>query len=275
MQQQSNERRILVDGHEIACTDEGTGSPVLLIHGIPTRREMWRNIIPVLAEHHRVIAPDLLNYGASDKPATADVSINAQQRIMVGLLDALGIARADVVAHDIGGGVAQLMAVNRPERIGRLILIDAVSFDSWPVPEFEPLQKPGAEDEMSLDEFKSMMREFMPQGVVDKSAMSDQVIDMYLEPWSSEQGKRAFFRNLHRLNSEYTLAIADDLTHLPHRTLVLWGSDDPFQKPEYADRLVGAIPRAEKRLIENTGHWLIEEKPDEIARHVSEFLSRA
>ena len=273
MQQQFNERRILVEGHEIACVDEGSGPPVLLIHGIPTRREMWRKIIPVLAKHRRVIAPDLLNYGASDKPASADVSINAQQRIMIGLLDALGIARADVVAHDIGGGVAQLMAVNRPERISRLVLIDAVSFDSWPVPEFEPLQQTGAEDEMSLDEFTSMMREFMPQGVVDKAAMSDEVIDMYLEPWSSEAGKKAFFRNLRRLNNEYTLAIADDLANLPHPTLILWGSEDPFQKPEYADRLSRAIPNAEKQLIENTGHWLIEEKPDEIAQHVSAFLS--
>lgn len=274
MQTTFSEKRVLVEGHEIACLDEGEGPAVLLIHGIPTRREMWRKVIPALAENHRVIAPDLLNYGRSARPETADVSINAQQRIMLGLLDALGIARADVVAHDIGGGVAQLMAVNRPERVGRLVLIDAVSFDSWPIPEFEPLQQEGAEDEMSLDEFTSMMRGFLPQGVVDKAVMTDEVIDLYLEPWSSEHGKRAFFRNLRRLNSEYTLAIADELAHLPHETLILWGREDPFQKPEYADRLARTIPRAEKVLIDDTGHWLIEEKPDEVTRHISTFLDR-
>jgi len=66
----------------------------------------------VLAETHRVIAPDMLNYGKSDKPVDADVSIAAQSRLMVKLLDVLGIPRADMAAHDIGGGVAQLMAVH-------------------------------------------------------------------------------------------------------------------------------------------------------------------
>lgn len=273
MHDQFQEHRTLVNGHEIAFYDEGTGPPVLLLHGIPTRREMWREVIPRLSNNRRVIAPDLLNFGRSDKPHSADVSINAQQRIMLGLLDALGIARADVVAHDIGGGVAQLMAVNHPERIDRLVLIDSVSFDSWPIEEFKPLQQPGAEQAMGLDEFVAMMRDFMPNGVVDQQAMRSEVIDMYLEPWSSEDGKRAFFRNLRRLNSEYTEAISEQLANLPHQTLVIWGADDPFQKPEYAAKLTAAIPDSKSVLIEDTGHWLIEERPEEVADQIGQFLN--
>ncbi len=67
-----------VEGHKIAYFDEGAGPPVLLIHGIPTSSLLWRNIIPLLARTHRVIAPDMLNYGQSDKPEHADVSIAAQ-----------------------------------------------------------------------------------------------------------------------------------------------------------------------------------------------------
>jgi len=245
---------------------------VILIHGIPTNSLMWRDIIPKLARTHRVIAPDLLNYGQSAKPESADVSINAQSHMLVKLMDALSVPRADIVAHDIGGGVAQLMAVRHPEKVRKLVLIDSVCFDSWPIPEFEPLQKPNAESEMSLADFISMMKGFIPNGVHDKSIMTDELIGLYLEPWSSEDGKRAFFRNLRRLNKEYTQAISDELSHLPHQTLVLWGDKDPFQKPEYATKLADAIPNAELVWIKDAGHWLIDEKPDEIGDHINQFL---
>lgn len=265
------ESHTYVDGHHIAFRAAGAGLPVILIHGIPTNNLMWREILPKLT-NRRVIALDLLNYGQSDKPESADVSINAHSRIVLGFMDALGVRRADVVAHDIGGGVAQLLAVSHPERIRKLVLMDSVCFDSWPIPEFEELQKPEAESAMSLGDFVSMMRGFMPNGVHDKSVMTEEVIDMYLEPWSTEDGKRAFFRNLRRLNKEYTQAIADELHNLPHETLVMWGDQDPFQKPEYAEKLASAIPRAELTWVRDAGHWLIEEKPDEIADRISQFL---
>jgi pimeloyl-ACP methyl ester carboxylesterase len=272
MSTQVTENHTYINGHKIAFREEGEGSPVLLIHGIPTNSLMWRDLIPRLAKTRRVIAPDLLNYGQSDKPKSADVSINAQSHILVKVMDALGVPRADIVAHDIGGGIAQLMAVNHPEKIRKLVLMDSVCFDSWPIPEFEPLQKPEAESEMSLNGFVSMMREFMPNGVYNKGVMTDELIELYLAPWSSEEGKRAFFRNLRRLNNEYTQAIADDLKHLPQQSLVIWGDNDAFQKPEYANRLVEAIPNAELVWIKEAGHWLIDEKPDEIGERINQFL---
>jgi pimeloyl-ACP methyl ester carboxylesterase len=92
----------------------GEGQPLLLIHGIPTNKLMWRNVMPEMGKHYRVIAPDMLNYGESDMPVDADVSINAQTGIFIKLMDALGVARADIVSHDIGGGIGQLMAVKHP-----------------------------------------------------------------------------------------------------------------------------------------------------------------
>lgn len=267
------ERQAYVDGHRISYREQGEGSAVILIHGIPTNSLMWREIIPQLAINHRVIAPDLLNYGLSGKPELADVSINAQSRMIVALMDALGVRRADVVAHDIGGGIAQLMAVNCPERIRKLVLLDSVCFDSWPIPEFKPLQVPEAEAAMSLDAFLKMMRGFMPGGVHNKAVMTDELIDLYLKPWSTEDGKRAFFRNLRRLNPEYTQAIARALGTLPHPTLVIWGDRDPFQKPEFAPKLTAAIPNAKLVWIKDAGHWLVDEKPIEIGGQIKAFLS--
>lgn len=263
---------LLVNGHRLAYFDAGAGPAILLIHGIPTSSLLWREIVPALARNHRVIAPDMLNYGQSDKPDHADVSIAAQARLMVGVLDALGIGRADVVAHDIGGGVAQIIAVNHPERVKKLVLSNAVCFDSWPIPEFKPLQEPDAEAKMNLDVFLKMMRDFLPQGVYRPKALTSEAMDLMLEPWSSEEGKRALFRNFRRLNPEYTRAIARELEQLEHDTLILWGRNDPFQKPAYAEKLCDTIPNASLVWIEEAAHWLMEEKPGEVTEALVRFL---
>ncbi len=267
------QKHALVAGHRIAYFDEGQGPVALLIHGIPTSSLLWRDIIPVLAQTHRVVAPDMLNYGQSDKPAHADVSIAAQSRLMVGLLDALGIARADVVGHDIGGGVAQLIVVNHPQRVNKLVLASSVSFDSWPIPEFLPLQDPATEAAMSLDAFQTMMRGFLPQGVYRPESLGSAALECLLQPWQGEAGKRALFRNFRRLNSEYTAAIAEQLAHIEAPTLILWGRQDPFQKPIYAERLQRAIPGACLQWFDEAAHWLMEEKPQEVAAALQAFLS--
>ncbi len=266
------DKYVLVEGHHLAYLDEGSGAPVLLIHGIPTSSQLWRDIIPVLAKTHRVIVPDMLNYGKSDKPEHADVSIAAQARLMIGVLDALGIRRADVVSHDIGGGVAQIMAVRHPERVKKLVLSNAVCFDSWPIPEFKPLQEPDAEGKLSLEAFTEMLRGFLPKGVHRPESLSPEAAEIIMEPWSGEDGKRALFRNFRRLNPEYTQAIAGELKHIDHETLILWGREDPFQKPVYAEKLRNAIPNAELIWIDDAAHWIMEEKPAEVAAVLQAFL---
>lgn len=265
-------QHVVIDDQRIAYIEQGKGTPLILIHGIPTSKLLWRHVLPALAATRRVLAPDLLNYGESDKPLDANVSIEAQSRMIVKFMDALDIAVADMVAHDIGGGVAQLIAVNYPERVGKLVLIDSVCFDSWPIPEFLPLLQPGAEDGFTTGAFITMMREFMPQGVHDKAAMSDAVIDLYMAPWSTKQGMSALFRNFRRLNCEYTQAIAGDLKHLRQPTLIVWAENDAFQKPEYATLLHETIPGSQLVWIKQAGHWLMEERADEVSGHLIEFL---
>lgn len=269
---QHKEQSVKVNGHNISYVVQGEGTPVVLIHGIPTSNVLWRNVIPSLAKKHQVFAPDMLNYGKSDKPLDANVSIEAQSRLFVKFMDELGLDSVDIVAHDIGGGVAQLIAVNYADRVRKLVLIDTVCFDSWPIPEFLPLQKSGAEEEMSLKELVNMMSDFMPQGVHNKDAMMDHIINLYLSPWSTEEGKRALFRNFRRLNPEYTLAIVGELKHLVHETLIIWAKNDVFQKPAYATKLQETIPNAKLIWIEDAGHWLMEEKSEELISHLIPFL---
>lgn len=117
MSTQVKEHHTYIDGHKIAFLEQGEGSPVILIHGIPTNSLMWRKTIPLLAKTHRVIAPDLLNYGQPTKPKSADVSINAQSRMIVKLMDALSVRRADIVAHDIKD-TGHWLIDEKPDEIG-------------------------------------------------------------------------------------------------------------------------------------------------------------
>jgi pimeloyl-ACP methyl ester carboxylesterase len=125
---------------------------------------------------------------------------------------------------------------------------------------------------MSLEAFLRMMRDFLPRGVFRANGLSDDVMAMMMEPWSTAEGKRALFRNFRRLNPEYTLAIGDQLRQLEHETLIIWGRQDPFQKPSYAEQLRAAIPNARLAWIENAAHWVMEEKPAQVAAELKAFL---
>jgi 2-hydroxymuconate-semialdehyde hydrolase len=268
------ENTISIDGHTISYKEAGKGSAILLIHGIPTSSDLWRKVMPEMSKHNRVIAPDLLNYGKSEKPEKANVSIKAQSELLIKLLDELKIEAADVVGHDIGGGIAQLMAVNHPERVKKMVLIDSVCFDSWPIPEFKPLQEEDAEERTSVEELQQQMAQLMPKGVYNKEAMTDELKERYLQVWNSEEGKHAFFRNINYLDPKYTMTIAKDLEDLPHETLILWGRDDEFQKKSYASMLKETIPHAELVFIKEAGHWLMEERPKEVSQHLVAFINR-
>ncbi|MEO8327181.1 MAG: alpha/beta hydrolase, partial [Nitrospirota bacterium] len=110
-------------------------------------------------------------------------------------------------------------------------------------------------------------------GVYRSEAMPNDLLDSYLAPWSTEEGKKALFRNFRRLNPSYTQAITDRLKDIPHKTLIIWAEKDVFQKPTYALALKKAIPHAELIWIKEAGHWLMEDRPEELNHHLAVFLN--
>lgn len=123
-----------LDGVRLVYEDRGEGFPILLLHGIPTQRYLWRGIIPILTrEGFRAIAPDLAGFGGSEAPPEAEIHVANQAAWMVAFLDRLSIDWAVVVGHDIRGGVAQIMAVRYPDRVSGLVLINSAFDESWPV----------------------------------------------------------------------------------------------------------------------------------------------
>src|SRR5262249_10214414 len=112
-----------VDGARIyyyAAGSRGAGEPVVLLHGFPTSGHLWTSVVPLLPEGHRVVVLDLLGYGRSDPPATHPVDVRSHAERLVKVLDQLRINFACIVGHDVGGGIAQSLAVRHPQRVSRL-----------------------------------------------------------------------------------------------------------------------------------------------------------
>src|SRR5207237_6896618 len=131
------------NGLQFHVLDEGSGRPVILLHGFPDTGDLWRNQIPALVEGgFRVIVPDLRGRGRSSKPpAVSDYRLSTIVRDVTGILDALGIERAHIVGHDWGAGVAWLTAALAPQKVDRLVAISVGAPGTGAKPTLDELQK--------------------------------------------------------------------------------------------------------------------------------------
>jgi pimeloyl-ACP methyl ester carboxylesterase len=266
----------IVDGVRLAYRDRGDGPTVVFVHGTPAYSVIWRDVLPVVeSAGYRVIAHDLLGYGASERPVARDTAVPAQADLLLQLLDHLGIGRVALVGHDIGGAVAQLVAVDRPERVARLVLIDSVSYDSWPSETWRGIidEHLDAYAAMGPDEFEALLARQLAMTVADPERMTGDVLDAYLAPHRSRIGRVSFFEHQVRTyDSAPTQRTAAALPLLAVPTKVIWGEQDRWQPVSYAQRLANDIPDAELVVVDGAGHFLMEDAPDRVAAEVLDFL---
>lgn len=255
----------------VAHVDAGAGDPVVLLHGIPTWSFLWREVIPLLADTRRVIAPDFLGHGFSDRRDRFDRSLAAQTEMVCALLDALGIDRADIVGHDTGGGVALIMAVKHPERLRRLILANVVCYDSWPIADMLALGDPQLR-EKSPAEIVEFVRSGLEPGVFRGERRTPEFEEGILAPYADEDGKLSLIRNAVSLNTNHTMELVDRHGEIEAPTLVLWGVEDPWQPLADGERLASEIPGARLERLEGASHWLQQDAPDRVAAAITDFL---
>ncbi len=216
-----------VAGHRIAYTRQGHGSAIALVHGIPTSRHLWRNVMPLLAASgHEVLAIDLLGYGDSDKPSGADLGIQAQSEIIFQALSALGWKRATIVGHDIGGGIAQLVAINHPEILDRLVLIDSILYDSFPEPGIARLKEPVWDEILGAADFdlKKGLAKGFSRGMFHTDRVTAELVEAYERPFRDVDGRRAYLRAARALRSEELSSRMEDVEKLALPTLIIWGA---------------------------------------------------
>ena len=257
---------------KIAYVRKGEGAPVVLIHGIPTSSYLWRDVIPPLSREFAVCALDLLGYGDSDKPPKADLAVCAQARYVAEFMMHVGLTHATVAGHDIGGGVAQLLALGRPELVKRLVLIDTVAYDSWPGPEIDRLKDPAWDKIIERIDLRKGFREALLRGMVHKDRVTDSLVEEYVRPFDDVEGRRTYLRCARALNNRDLLIRAAEIEQLSLPVLILWGEADDYQDPAVGQRLADRLGAARLVVLKDAGHFLPEDQPEEIARLMRAFI---
>jgi soluble epoxide hydrolase / lipid-phosphate phosphatase len=276
------------NGIRMHYVEQGSGFPVLLLHGFPELWYSWRHQIPALAgAGFRAIAPDLRGYGGSDKPyPVEDYDIQHLTDDLVGLLDALGIEKTVIVGHDWGGIIVWQFALMHPERVERVIALNTPFLPRAPISPIEAFkaapdgrfnyilhfQEEGvAEREMEAD-IEGTLRTVMRSTAGNASAITDEDIAVFADAFRAGglRGPINFYRNFHK-NWETTEYLAGRQVTVP--SLMITAEKDPVLKPEMADGMGRWVPNVRFHHVKDSGHWTQQEQPDEVNRVMIDFLA--
>jgi pimeloyl-ACP methyl ester carboxylesterase len=262
-------RRLRTSAGEFAYVEMGDAEnpAVVLLHGFPTSSYLWRNIAPLFSPWMHVIAPDLLGCGDSEAP-DVDLGLRAQAGYVRELLDGLGIETYAVVGHGIGGGIAQLLALEGG--VGTMILVDAVAFDAWPSEATREVQLHlSAADEVVVS---AMIRTAFDLGMGHRERLQEEDLQEYLRPYAGSEGSAACVRLVRAMDGRGLDGTEEALARLEIPVLVLWGESDPYLPISVAERLGDVITTAAVALLPGCSHFLPEDAPETIAPLMFEFL---
>jgi pimeloyl-ACP methyl ester carboxylesterase len=252
---------------EQQATADRSGVPVVLLHGIPTSPALWRHVVPRLSGL-RLLMPEMTGYGDSIPASVGhDIGLSAQADLLLAWLDGLGVREAVLAGHDLGGGVAQIMAVRRPGRCAGLLLTNAVGYDSWPIPSVKVLaaarglvaRLPGCVVTASLTPLFARGH--------DDAETAAQSRRVHTRPYLEHGAGPALARQVASLDVHDTLEVSPRLggLHVPAR--VVWGDADSFQKVRYGQRFADDL-RVPLHRIEGGKHFTPEDHPDVLASHL-------
>lgn len=272
----SRQRHVLLPGLgplelDMAFTDVGAGDPVVLLHGIPTWSYLYADVIPRLSGHCRVLAPDFLGHGWSDRRDRFDRSLPAQTAAVLRLLDVLGIDRATFVGHDTGGGVALILGIEHPDRVSRLVLSNAVAYDSWPIEDMIALGDPTWRHRPA-GEVAAFVAGGLADGIQHTDRLTPEFTEGIVAPYIDEVGALSLIRDASALNTNHTMALVERHRAISAPTLVLWGVHDPWQPVSDGERLAREIPDA--RLVRvDASHWIPQDASEDFSAAILSFLA--
>jgi pimeloyl-ACP methyl ester carboxylesterase len=272
----------------IAYVEDGEGLPALFVHGVPLNGYHWRHVIARVRHRRRCIAVDLMGLGYSEIAPAQDVSFTAQARMLAEVLDALGIARVDLVANDSGGAIAQIFAAHHPQRLASLVLTNCDVHDGWPPPQVLPVIERARAGTLAstfqpMAERPDLARERYARGeptplfrcYADPSVLTDEVIRLYLQPLlANPQRIDALARYFLGFDNTHTVAIHDALKTMHVPTLIVWALQDFFFDKKWAYWLRDTIPGAREVVeVDDARLFFAEDRPDSLAAPMLRFWS--
>lgn len=245
---------------------------VLLLHGIPTWSYLYQKAISEFVFNgYRVIAPDFIGYGFSDRRDGFDRSFQDQVKVILTLLQMLDVNKVSVVGHDIGGSVALILAIEHQKLIDKLVLSNIVCYDRFD-DDMLDFGHPLRWKSRSVDELLAVMDVSLDLGFSDKTKKTDKFCSGIKAPLASEEGKLSLMRNASALNANQTMALVERHKLVTSPTLILWGAEDIWQKFEDAQRLATEIPNSQLVSLEKTSHWVPQDNHRAFVSEILKFL---
>ena len=277
-----------VGGHNMHYIDEGSGSPVVLLHGNPSWSFMYRKLIPEIRDFHRVIAPDHIGCGMSDKPSDEKYIYNLQQRIndLESLLEQLEIRKnITLVVHDWGGLIGAGYAVRHPERIAKLVVLNSSAFNTPNGKQLHWTIRFCSQSSLAAS-LMEKLNAFSAASVilgVRKHRMPAQVKKGYKAPYHNSSDRLAIVRFVQDIPLEESHVtnrtiqeISDSLYKLNRKPmLICWGEKDFVFDLDFLREWQRRFPKADVKRFPLAGHYVLEDEPDEVCGYVKEFLEKS
>jgi len=264
-------RSIECGGLRTNLHDLGTGKPVVLIHGSGPGVSAWANwrlVLPSLAKEFRVLAPDMAGFGYTDRPDGFVYDKSAWIKQILDLLDVLGLERADFIGNSFGGAIALGLAVQHPERVGRLVLMGSVG-PSFPLSE-------GLDSVWGYTPSFENMRRLLDIFAYDRSLVNDELAELRYRASIRPGFQESFSSMFPAPRQRWIDALAsseDEIRALPHETLVIHGREDKVIPLSTSLRLADLISCSQLHVFGRCGHWTQIEHSARFIKLVQNFLN--
>jgi pimeloyl-ACP methyl ester carboxylesterase len=250
--------------------DAGSGDPVLLLHGSGPGVSAWANwqhTLPALARHARVLAPDIVGYGETERPADVRYSLRTWTDHVWSFLDAVGLDRVSIIGNSLGGRLALQMAEDDPSRLNRLVLMGSPGVGMTITEGLKALRA----YEPSLENMRALLTGYF---AVDPSIITDELVRIRYEasaaPGAYEAYRLMFFDPRHAGND---LGITEEQVRAVRvSTLLIHGREDKVVPPEVSWRMAHLLPDADLHVFARCGHWTQIERADAFNEIVGHFL---
>jgi pimeloyl-ACP methyl ester carboxylesterase len=265
-------RTIDAGGIETSYLEAGSGEPLLMLHGSGpgvSAIANWQNNIGTLARRFRVLAPDIVGFGATERPDDVTYSLRTWTDQIWAFLDAHGIEKTAIVGNSLGGRIALQMATDYPDRITKMVLMGAPGVGMTLTDGLAALRA----YEPSHDAMRDLLRNYF---AVDPTMITDELVAIRYEASIADgayEAYRAMFLDPRHAGSELGIT-EDEVRAIATPALLVHGREDKVVPVQVSVTMLGLLPNADLHVFSSCGHWTQIERADEFSALVSDYLAR-
>jgi pimeloyl-ACP methyl ester carboxylesterase len=262
----------MIEGNAVRWGKCGDGLPLVAIHGTPFSSQVWRRIVPHLADRRTVYYFDLVGYGQSEMREGQDVSLAVQNKVLTGLLGEWGLDRPDVLANDFGGATALRAYYLDGLRYASLTIFDAVALAPWGSPFVQHVRM----HEAAFSQMPAYMHHALLKAYLQTAAhqpLSDEAMEIYCAPWLGPVGQPAFYRQIAQMDQKHTDEVQGLYAKMDCPVTVLWGEKDDWLPYRQGEALAALISNRACIAVQDAGHLVQEDRPEALVAAIVEQMT--